>query len=175
MLDDLNLLSLQRHALLGVPDAFARRRHHRTSRAPCRRPARHRDQLGLCQCLPVDPGTEVPRRAGAHLTDTDLSTDGIALFPVRAGGGGRRAGHGDFAHRLFRGNSATSFFIPYEYTEHLLRDAVVAAGAPFDLRVCGMKTMRSLRVEKRYLLYGLDVSTETDPLSAGVGLGGALR
>lgn len=68
----------------------------------------------------------------------------------------------------YSGELGYELFFPVEYAEHVW-DSVVAAGAPYDLRVCGMKTMRSLRIEKKYLLYGLDVTTDTDPLSAGLG------
>ncbi len=103
----------------------------------------------------------------AALTDTDLSTSTLPYF--RFAQGSVAGVPGTVISRTgYSGELGYELFYPVEYAEHLW-DAVVAAGAPFDLRICGMKTMRSLRIEKRYLLYGLDVSTETDPLSAGLG------
>jgi aminomethyltransferase len=103
----------------------------------------------------------------ATLTDTDLSTAALPYF--RFAQGAVAGVPGTVISRTgYSGELGYELFYPVEYAEHLW-DAVVAAGAPFDLRICGMKTMRSLRIEKRYLLYGLDVSTDTDPLSAGVG------
>jgi aminomethyltransferase len=103
----------------------------------------------------------------AKLTDTDLSTPVLPYFRFTQG---TVAGiPGTMISRTgYSGELGYELFYPIEYAEHLW-DSVVAAGASFDVRVCGMKTMRSLRIEKRYLLYGLDVSTETDPLSAGLG------
>jgi aminomethyltransferase len=103
----------------------------------------------------------------ATLTDADLATAALPYFRFAQG---TVAGvPGTVISRTgYSGELGYELFYPVEYAEHLW-DAVVAAGAPFDLRICGMKTMRALRIEKRYLLYGLDVSIETDPLSAGVG------
>jgi aminomethyltransferase len=103
----------------------------------------------------------------AQLTDTELSTSVLPYFRFAQG---TVAGvPGTMISRTgYSGELGYELFYPIEYAEHLW-DSVVAAGASFDVRVCGMKTMRSLRIEKRYLLYGLDVSTETDPLSAGLG------
>jgi aminomethyltransferase len=103
----------------------------------------------------------------ATLTDTDLATAALPYF--RFAQGAVAGVPGTVISRTgYSGELGYELFYPVEYAEHLW-DAVVAAGAPFDLRICGMKTMRALRIEKRYLLYGLDVSIETDPLSAGVG------
>jgi aminomethyltransferase len=103
----------------------------------------------------------------ATLTDTDLSTAALPYFRFAQGTVGGVPGT-VISRTGYSGELGYELFYPVEYAEHLW-DAVVAAGAPFDLRICGMKTMRALRIEKRYLLYGLDVSTENDPLSAGVG------
>ena len=68
----------------------------------------------------------------------------------------------------YSGELGYELFYPVEYAEHMW-DAVASAGAEWEIRPCGMKTMRSLRIEKMYLLYGLDISAETDPISAGLG------
>jgi aminomethyltransferase len=103
----------------------------------------------------------------AKLTDADLSTGALPYFRFTRGMVAKvpdvivsRTGYsGELGYELF---------YPIEYAEHLW-DAVVQAGAADDMRICGMKTMRSLRIEKAYLLYGLDITADTDPLSAGLG------
>jgi aminomethyltransferase len=103
----------------------------------------------------------------AALTDADISTTALPFFSFT---------HGRIAEvprsvisrTGFSGELGYELFFPVEYAEHVW-DAVMAAGQAYDVQACGMKTMRSLRIEKMYLLYGLDITTDTDPLSAGLG------
>ncbi|MFC5175279.1 FAD-dependent oxidoreductase [Nocardioides taihuensis] len=48
-------------------------------------------------------------------------------------------------------------------------DALVAAGAPYGLRDVGLLAMGSLRLEKGYRDYGVDIENTDDPLVAGLG------
>jgi aminomethyltransferase len=103
----------------------------------------------------------------AKLTDTDLSTSALPYFACTHGTVATVPGT-VISRTGYSGELGYELFYPVEYAEHVW-DAVSAAGAEWGIRACGMKTMRSLRIEKMYLLYGLDISTETDPLSAGLG------
>jgi aminomethyltransferase len=48
-------------------------------------------------------------------------------------------------------------------------DAVMAAGTPLGLKPCGLGALRTVRMEKRYPLYGLDLDESTSPLEADLG------
>jgi aminomethyltransferase len=103
----------------------------------------------------------------ASLTDIDLSTSALPFFAFAEG----RLGHiprAVISRTGFSGELGYELFFPVEYAEYVW-DAVVEAGRSHELRPCGMKTLRSLRIEKMYLIYGLDLTADTDPLSAGLG------
>lgn len=103
----------------------------------------------------------------AKLTETDLSTSALPYFSCTRGTVADVPGV-VISRTGYSGELGYELFYPVEYAEHLW-DAVSAAGAEWEIRACGMKTMRSLRIEKMYVLYGLDITTVTDPLSAGLG------
>lgn len=50
-----------------------------------------------------------------------------------------------------------------------LWDAVMAAGAQYDIRPCGLGARDSLRLEMGFCLYGNDIDDTTSPLEAGLG------
>ncbi len=50
-----------------------------------------------------------------------------------------------------------------------VHDLLVAAGAEFGLRHAGMQTLNSLRLEKAYRDFGLDVDNTDNPIEAGLG------
>ena len=50
-----------------------------------------------------------------------------------------------------------------------LLDAVMAAGAPHDIRLCGYHTLNSLRMEAGYRHWGHDLTDEDTPIEAGLG------
>jgi aminomethyltransferase len=101
------------------------------------------------------------------LTDVDLSTGVLPYFSCTRGIVAQ-VPRTVISRTGYSGELGYELFYPVEYAEHMW-DAVAAAGAEWEIRPCGMKTMRSLRIEKMYLLYGLDIMTDTDPLSAGLG------
>ena len=103
----------------------------------------------------------------SKLTDTDLSTSALPYFSCTRGTVASVPGT-VISRTGYSGELGYELFYPVEYAEHMW-DAVASAGAEWEIRPCGMKTMRSLRNEKMYLLYGLDISAETDPISAGLG------
>jgi aminomethyltransferase len=102
----------------------------------------------------------------AARTDADISSDALKYFTFTKG---NLADVPDavISRTGYSGELGYELFFPIEYAEYAW-DLVTNAGQQFDIRPCGMKTMRSLRIEKSYLLYGLDINEETDPLSAGL-------
>jgi aminomethyltransferase len=64
----------------------------------------------------------------------------------------------------YSGELGYELYYPRDYALHMW-DALVAAGAT----PCGLGALRSTRMEKKYPLYGLDVSETTSPLEAGLG------
>jgi hypothetical protein len=63
----------------------------------------------------------------------------------------------------YSGELGFELYYPRDYALHMW-DALTAAGA----RPCGLGALRSTRMEKKYPLYGLDVSETTSPLEAGL-------
>lgn len=98
------------------------------------------------------------------LTDADLSAATLPYYSFT---------HADVAevpHTMvsrtgYSGELGFELFFPGEYGEHMW-DAVMAAGAPLGLRPCGLGALRTVRMEKRYPLYGLDLDETTSPLEA---------
>jgi aminomethyltransferase len=64
----------------------------------------------------------------------------------------------------YSGELGFELYYPRDYALHMW-DALVEAGA----MPCGLGALRSVRMEKKYPLYGLDVSESTSPLEAGLG------
>ena len=48
-------------------------------------------------------------------------------------------------------------------------EAMIAAGKPFGADACGYRAIESLRLEKGYLAWGVEINTETNPYEAGLG------
>jgi 4-methylaminobutanoate oxidase (formaldehyde-forming) len=59
----------------------------------------------------------------------------------------------------------------YPATEYgvALWDTLTGAGRPFGLVPGGYRAIDSLRLEKGYLVWGADITSETDPYSSGLG------
>jgi glycine cleavage system T protein (aminomethyltransferase) len=97
----------------------------------------------------------------APLTDTDLSTEALPYFRFV------RASVADVPTVLSRtgysGELGYELYYPRDYALHMW-DTLTAAGAT----PCGLGALRSTRMEKKYPLYGLDVSETTSPLEAGL-------
>ncbi len=100
------------------------------------------------------------------LTDSDLSASGLAYFSCAT------ATLADVPMLISRtgysGELGFELFYPSEYADHVL-DTLLAAGAPHGVLPCGLGALRSLRIEKRYPLYGLDLDETTTPIEAGLG------
>lgn len=100
------------------------------------------------------------------LTDADLSTVALPYYAFT---------HATFAdvpgvlaRTGYSGELGYEFFYPREYGAHVW-DAVMAAGTPQGMVPCGLGALRSVRMEKRYPLYGLDLNETTTPLEANLG------
>ena len=100
------------------------------------------------------------------LTDADLSTDALPYF---------RFTHADVAgvptvlsRTGYSGELGYELYYPRDYAEGMW-DAVLEAGRPLEAAPAGLGALRSVRIEKRYPLYGLDLDESTSPLEAGLG------
>lgn len=106
------------------------------------------------------------REIVGRLTDTDLSTAALPYYAFT------KASVAEVPSTLARtgysGELGYEVFYPREYAEHMW-DAVMAAGEGSGLVPCGLGALRSVRMEKRYPLYGLDLTEETSPLEANLG------
>lgn len=67
----------------------------------------------------------------------------------------------------YSGELGYELFYPVEYAEHMW-DRVFEAGADLGVTACGLGALRSLRLEKKYVLYGLDVNEMTSPIEGGL-------
>ncbi len=103
----------------------------------------------------------------ARLTDADLST---AELPYYSWTRGSVAEVPDtvISRTGYSGELGYELFYPGEYAEHMW-DAALAAGKSDGLAPCGLGALRSVRIEKKYPLYGLDLDETTSPLEAGLG------
>ncbi|MEU0552842.1 FAD-dependent oxidoreductase [Dactylosporangium sp. NPDC006015] len=68
----------------------------------------------------------------------------------------------------FVGELGWELYAPAEYTLTLW-DLLMEAGAPLGLRPGGYRAIDSMRLEKGYRVWGADLTTDTDPISAGLG------
>ncbi len=101
----------------------------------------------------------------AMVTDADLSNKAfpwlsvrdisIGMAPVRA------------MRVNFVGDLGWELHHPIAYQNHIF-DALTAAGEAFDLGMCGMRAMDSLRIEKSYRMWGQDLTREYTPFEAGL-------
>ena len=106
------------------------------------------------------------REVLAQLTDADLSTDALPYF---------RFVQTDVAEvpmvlsrTGYSGELGYELYYPRDYAEGVW-DAVLEAGRPLGAVPAGLGALRSVRIEKRYPLYGLDLDESTSPLEAGLG------
>lgn len=100
------------------------------------------------------------------LTDADLSTSALPYYSFTPAVVAEVPG--TLARTGYSGEVGYEFFYPREYGAHVW-DAVMVAGEPFGMLPCGLGALRSVRMEKRYPLYGLDLSDATTPIEANLG------
>lgn len=68
----------------------------------------------------------------------------------------------------FSGELGYELFYPSECAEHLW-DSVMRVGEDLGVTPCGLGALRSVRIEKKYPIYGLDLDETTTPYEAGIG------
>ena len=103
------------------------------------------------------------RETLAKLTDVDLSTD---AFRYMRSFEGEVAGVPSLLMKIgFVGESGWEIHFPTEYTEHIW-DAVMEAGAEFDIAPFGMEAQRILRLEKKHIIVGQDTDAISNPLES---------
>ena len=102
----------------------------------------------------------------AGLTSLDLSTEALPYYRFTQGILAEvpvvlsRTGYsGELGYELF---------YPRDYADHMWM-ALLEAGTPNRLKPAGLGALRSVRIEKKYPLYGLDLDETTSPYEAGVG------
>jgi aminomethyltransferase len=67
----------------------------------------------------------------------------------------------------YSGELGYELFYPRDYSEHMW-SAVLGAGSEFGIVPCGLGALRSVRMERKYPLYGLDLDESTSPLEANL-------
>lgn len=106
------------------------------------------------------------RETLAKLTDVDLATTALPYYHATRGVVAEVPAL--VSRTGYSGELGYELFYPRDYAEHIW-DAVMAAGAEFGIAPCGLGALRSVRMEKKYPLYGLDLNDTTSPLEAGLG------
>ena len=100
-----------------------------------------------------------------RLTNADLSTDELPYYSfVKATVAELPA----FVARTgYSGEVGYEVFYSVEYGMFMW-ETVFAAGQEFGMVPCGLGALRSIRMEKRYPLYGLDLDETTSPIEANL-------
>lgn len=106
------------------------------------------------------------RETLAAMTDLDLSTEALPYYRFTRGIVAEVPTL--VARTGYSGELGYELFFPREYAEGMW-DAAFAAGEPFGIVPCGLGALRSVRMEKKYPLYGLDLDETTSPLEAALG------
>jgi aminomethyltransferase len=106
------------------------------------------------------------RETLAKLTDLDLSTDALPYYHAAQGVVAEVPAL--VSRTGYSGELGYELFYPRDYAEHMW-DAVMAAGEEFGVAPCGLGALRSVRMEKKFPLYGLDLNETTSPLEASLG------
>ncbi len=65
------------------------------------------------------------------------------------------------------GELGWELYVPTAQAE-IVWKALIDAGAKFGMKVCGYRAIESLRLEKGYRAWGVEISTETNPCEAGL-------
>jgi aminomethyltransferase len=68
----------------------------------------------------------------------------------------------------YSGELGYELYYPRDYGEYMW-DTLIAAGSDFGLKPAGLGALVTTRTEKKYPLYGLDLSEENSPVEAGLG------
>lgn len=108
-----------------------------------------------------------PKAAATLAKLTEAKLDGIDVYHFERGS---VAGIEDciIARTGYTGEDGFEVFAPSDAAVALW-DALLEAGAEFDVLPIGLGARDTLRLEVRYCLYGHELSDETSPLQAGLG------
>ncbi len=106
------------------------------------------------------------RRVLERVTDDDVSRESFPYMQVRE----LRIGLAPvLAARLtYVGELGWELHMPVEYAVHVYK-LLQEAGAEFGICNAGYRALDSLRIEKRYLYWGADISPDYTPYEAGLG------
>jgi aminomethyltransferase len=107
------------------------------------------------------------RKLLQKLTDTDISNEGLKYFGFVTGRVADVPGV-TISRTGYSGELGFELFYPSEYASHAW-DRVMEAGADLGVRACGLAALVTLRTEKKFLLYGLDIDEKRNPIEAGLG------
>lgn len=101
----------------------------------------------------------------SQLTNADLSNEAFPFGSTQKIEFGYA--YAQATRMTYVGELGWELLIPTEYALHAY-DVLMEAGAAFDLKLCGMHAMNSLRIEKGYRHMGHDISDEDTPVEAGL-------
>jgi aminomethyltransferase len=106
------------------------------------------------------------RETLAKLTDVDLSTAAVPYYHAVQGVVAEVPAL--VSRTGYSGELGYELFYQRDYSEHIW-DSVMGAGDEFGIAPCGLGALRSVRMEKKFPLYGLDLNESTSPLEASLG------
>ena len=112
------------------------------------------------------------RRILEKVADGDVSNDAFPYMTARE----LRIGYAPvLALRVtYVGELGWELHLPTEYAQHVY-ELLWAAGREFDLGDAGYRAIDSLRLEKRYLYWGSDITPDYTPYEAGLGFAVSLK
>jgi dimethylglycine dehydrogenase len=105
------------------------------------------------------------REVLAQLTSEDISHAGFPFLSARQ----MRVGHADalVIRVSFTGELGFEIYCPPQSQRHIL-DRLLAAGTAHGLRLCGVRALNSLRLEKGYGSWGREFSVDYNAAEAGI-------
>jgi glycine cleavage system aminomethyltransferase T/glycine/D-amino acid oxidase-like deaminating enzyme len=105
------------------------------------------------------------RKVLEKVTDTDVSHDGFSFMSASD----IRIGYAPaLAYRVtYIGELGWELYVPTEYMGYVF-ELLQEAGKEFGLSNAGYRAIDSLRIEKRYLAWGVDITPDYNPYEAGL-------
>lgn len=105
------------------------------------------------------------RKVLEKVTDDDVSHDGFPFMSARD----IRIGYAPaMAYRVtYVGELGWELYIPSEYMQYVF-ETLQAAGKEFEITNVGYRAIDSLRLEKRFLAWGVDITPDYNPFEAGL-------
>ncbi len=107
----------------------------------------------------------VARKVLEKVTDCDVSHEGFPFMSSKK----IQVGYAPaLAYRVtYIGELGWELYISVEYIQYVY-ELLKSAGEEFGIRDIGYKTIDSLRLEKRYLAWGVDITPDYNPYEAGL-------